>query len=128
MKTRKLTLCRVILSIILAILVVWSISVGNSIAVVIAILISRAVTIFLRRKDERILVDERIQLINEKSSIATFRVFVVASTLVGAVLLALDNSGFADLAQSAFTLLYASCVLMIAHMIFGIYYHRKYGG
>ncbi len=128
MKNQKLTLCRIIISIILACVVAWSISVGNSILVVIAILIALAATIFLRRKDERILVDERIQLINEKSSIATVRVFIIASTLVGAALLALDNSGFADLSQSGFTLLYASCALMILNMIFGIYYRRKYGG
>ncbi|PVX25415.1 MAG: hypothetical protein CW716_07985 [Candidatus Bathyarchaeum sp.] len=128
MKGRTLTICRAILSIILASVVAWSISVGNSISVIIAILIALVVTILLRRKDERILVDERIQLINEKSSIATVRVFIVALTLVGAALLALDNSGFADLSQSAFTLLYASCALMIVNMIFGIYYRRKYGG
>ena len=128
MKGRTLTICRAILSIILAAVVAWSISVGNSISVIIAILIALAATILLRRKDERILVDERIQLINEKSSIATVRVFIVALTLVGAALLALDNSGFADLSQSGFTLLYASCALMIVNMIFGIYYRRKYGG
>ena len=128
MKTRKLTLCRMILSIILACVVVWSISVGNSILVVVAILAGLAVTILLRRKDERIRVDERIQLINEKSATATVKIYVLGATLVGGVLLALDNSGYAELFQSAFALMYSACALMILNLIFGSYYRRKYGG
>jgi uncharacterized membrane protein len=128
MKTRKLTLCRMILSILLACVVVWSISVGNSILVVVAIIAGLAVTILLRRKDERIHVDERIQLINEKSATATVKIYVLGSTLVGGVLLALDNSGYAYLYQSGFTLMYSACALMILNLIFGSYYRRKYGG
>jgi len=128
MKTRKLALCRAILSIILAIVVVWSISAGNSILVAVAIITGLAVTIILRRKDERIRVDERIQLINEKSSTATVRIYVLGATLVGVVLLALDNSGYDGLSPSGFTLMYSACALMILNLIFGSYYRRKYGG
>lgn len=128
MKTQKLALCRIILSIILTCVVVWSILVGNSILVVVAIITGLAVTIFLRRKDERIRVDERIQLINEKSSTATVKVYVLGATLVGGVLLALDNSGYVGLSISGFTLLYSACALMILNLIFGSYYRRKYGG
>jgi uncharacterized membrane protein len=128
MKTRKLALCRMILSIILTCVVVWSISVGNSVLVVVAIIAGLAVTILLRRKDERIRIDERIQLINEKSATATVKIYVLGATLVGVVLLALDNSGYAELSQSGFTLMYSACALMILNLIFGSYYRRKYGG
>jgi uncharacterized membrane protein len=128
MKTRKLALCRMILSTILACVVVWSISVGNSVLVVVAIIAGLAVTILLRRKDERIRIDERIQLINEKSATATVKIYVLGATLVGVVLLALDNSGYAELSQSGFTLMYSACALMILNLIFGSYYRRKYGG
>jgi uncharacterized membrane protein len=121
MKTRKLALCRMILSIILACVVVWSIAVGNSILVVVAIIAGLAVTILLRRKDERIRIDERIQLINEKSATATVKIYVLGATLVGGVLLALDNSGYAELSQSGFTLMYSACALMILNLIFGSY-------
>lgn len=128
MKTRTLALCRMILSIILACVVVWSISVGNSVIVVVAIIAGLAVTILLRRKDERIRVDERIQLINEKSATATVKIYVLGATLVGVVLLALENSGYAELSPSGFTLMYSACALMILNLIFGSYYRRKYGG
>ena len=128
MKTRTLALCRMILSIVLAIVVVWSVLVGNSILVVVAIITGLAVTIFLRRKDERIRVDERIQLINEKSATAVVKIYVLGATLVGIVLLALDNSGYAGLSQSGFSLMYSACALMILNLIFGSYYRRKYGG
>lgn len=128
MKTQQLTLCRVIISIILACTVAWSILVGNSVFVLIAILTALAATIILRRKDERIVIDERTQLINEKSSIVAIRICTFGAALVGGVLLALDNSCFADLSREGFTLLYVSCALMIVSMILGIYYRRKYGG
>jgi uncharacterized membrane protein len=117
-----------ILSIILVCVIVWSISVGNSILVVVAIIAGLAVTILLRRKDERIHVDERIQLINEKSATATVKIYVLGATLVGGVLLALDSSGYAELSQSGFTIMYSACALMILNLIFGSYYRRRYGG
>jgi uncharacterized membrane protein len=117
-----------ILSIILAIVVVWSVLVGNSILVVVAIITGLAVTIFLRRKDERIRVDERIQLINEKSATAVVKIYILGATLVGGVLLALDNSGYDGFSPSGFTLIYSACALMILNLIFGSYYRRKYGG
>ncbi len=128
MKAQHITICRIILSIVLALVVVWSIFGGNPLLVAVAIITGLAITILLRRKDERSQVNERIQLINEKASTATVRIFVLGVALVGNVLLALDSSGYAGLASLGYTLLYSACALMILNMIFGVYYRRKYGG
>ena len=128
MKGRKPAICRAILSIILSIIVLWSIKSGNTILVVMAILTGLVITIILLRKDERTRVDERIQLINEKSATATLSTYVLGIALVGVVLLALDNNGHTGLASSGFTLLYSACALMVLNIIFSLYYRHKYGG
>ena len=128
MKTRKLALFRAILSIVLIITVLWSIRIGDSILVVVAIITGFAISFLLLRKDESIRSDERIKLINEKSATATFSTYILGITLVGTVLLALDNSGYVGLSSSAYALLYSACGLLVLNVVFGIYYRRKYGG
>ena len=128
MKTRRLALLRVIFSFVLAITVLWSINVGNSMLVVVAIITGFAISFLLLRKDESIRSDERIKLINEKSATATFSTYILGITLVGTVLLTLDNSGYVGLSSSAYALLYSACGLLVLNVVFGIYYRRKYGG
>ena len=127
MKTRKLALFRAILSIVLVITVLWSIRVGNSILVVVAIITGFAISFLLLRRDESIRSDERIQLINEKSATATLSTYILGITLVGTVLLVLDNNGYVGFSSPAYALLY-SRALLVLNVFFGIYYHRKYGG
>jgi len=102
--------------------------VGDSIILVISIITGFALTIILARKQEKIIADERIQLINEKASTITLRTSILGTSLLGFVLLGLDNIGYAELSPLGFNLLYSACALMILNMIFGIYYRRKYGG
>jgi uncharacterized membrane protein len=128
MKIRKLVICRAILSIILAIVVLWSIYFGNSILVVVAIIAGFAGTLLLLRKDKTVHGDERIQLINQKSATATLSTYILGISLIGTVLLALDNSGYGGLSSSAYALLYSACGLLVLNVFFGIYYRRKYGG
>ena len=128
MKTRKLALLRVIFSFVLAITVLWSINVGNSILVVVAIITGFAISFLLLRKDESIRSDERIQLINEKSATATLITYILGITFVGTVLLALDNNGYVGFYSPAYALLYSACGLLVLNVFFGIYYRRKYGG
>jgi uncharacterized membrane protein len=128
MNGKKPAVCRAILSIILSIVVLWSIQTGNTILVVVAIMTGLALSIILLRKDERARVDERIQLINEKSATATLTTYILGITLVGVILLTLDNSGHTGLSSSGFTLLYSACALMVLNIIFALYYRHKYGG
>jgi len=128
MKTKKLTLYRILFSIILASMFLYAVLVGDSILLVFSIMARFVLTIILARKQEKIIVDERIQLINEKASTTTLNTFILGASLLGFVLLGLDNIGYAELSQLGFSLLYSACALMVLNMIFRIYYRRKYGG
>ncbi len=121
MKTRKLALFRAILSIVLVITVLWSIRVGNSILVVVAIITGFAISFLLLRNDESIRSGERIKLIHEKSATATLSTYILDIALVGTVLLALDDSGgYVGLSYSAYALLYSACGVLILNVVFGI--------
>jgi uncharacterized membrane protein len=128
MKTKKLTLYRILFSIILALMFLYAVLIGDSILLIFSIMAGFALTLILARKQEKIIVDERIQLINEKASTITLNIFILGASLLGFVLLGLDNIGYAELSSLGFNLLYSACALMILNMIFRIYYRRKYGG
>ena len=128
MKTKKLTLYLILFSIILASMFLYTVLVGDSILLVFSIMAGFVLTIILARKQEKIIVDERIQLINEKASTTTLSTFILGASLLGFVLLGLDNISYAELSALGFNLLYSACALMILNMIFRIYYRRKYGG
>jgi uncharacterized membrane protein len=126
-QTQKIFLIMVSIAIFVS-LILWAISTGDTIILATAIITVIALTVILTRKEEKITVDERIQLINEKASTLTVKSFILVTSLLGYVLLALGNSGYAELSPSGFTLIYSSCALMILNTVFGTYYRRKYGG
>jgi len=128
MRTQKLKLYRILFSIILVSTFLYAVLVGDSILLVISIMAGFILTIILARKQEKIIVDERIQLINEKASTTTLRTFILGTSLLGFILLGLDNIGYTELSPLGFNLLYSACALMILNLIFGTYYRRKYGG
>lgn len=128
MKPKKLTLYRILAAAILATTFLYAVLVGNPILITSSIIAGFILTIILARKQQEIIVDERTQLINEKSSTMTVRTFVSGASLLGFILWGLDYIGYAELYLLGSTLLYAACALMILNMIFGSYYRRKYGG
>jgi uncharacterized membrane protein len=128
MKTKKLTLYRILFSIILVSMFLYAVYVGDSILLVFSIMAGFALTLILARRQEKSIVDERIQIINEKASTTTLNTFILGASLLGFVLLGLGNIGYTELSQLGFNLLYSACALMVLNMIFRIYYRRKYGG
>lgn len=128
MKTKKLTLYRILFSIILVSMFLYAVLVGDSILLVFSIMAGFILTLILARKQEKIIVDERIQLINEKASTTTLNTFILGASLLGFILLGLDNIGYTELSPLGFNLLYSACALMILNTIFRTYYRRKYGG
>jgi uncharacterized membrane protein len=128
MKAKKPTRYRILFSIIVASMFLYAVLVGDSMLLVFSIIAGFALTLILARKQEKVIVDERIQLINEKASTTTLNTFILGASLLGFALLGLGNIGYAELSQLGFNLLYSACALMILNMLFRTYYRRKYGG
>jgi len=128
MNRKQFAWCEIIVALALGVIVIWSISVGDLVLPVIAVIVGLGVILLLRRRIEEVMVDERVHLIHEKASAMTVQVFALITVLVGFVLIALSGSGYADFSQSGFTLVYCACALGVLHLIFRHYYRRKYGG
>jgi uncharacterized membrane protein len=128
MDRKELTWCRIIIVLVMGALIGWSVSVGNIVLLVVAFIMGPLALYLLRSRVEEVMEDERIHLIHEKASARTVQVFAVITASLGAILIALSRSGYADFSQSGFTLVYSACALLILHLIFRGYYRRKYGG
>lgn len=128
MNWKKLAWCEIVVAVILGIVVTWSVSVGDLVLPVIAVTVGLGAVLLLRRRIEEVTVDERVHAIHEKASTRAVQVFALVTVSVGFVLIALSRSGYADLSQSGFTLVFSACALLILHLIFRHHYRRKYGG
>jgi len=128
MNRKELTWCRTIIFLVVGAMIGWSVSIGNTVLLVVAFVVGSVALHLLRSRSEEVIEDERIHLIHEKASARTVQVFAVLAASLGVVLIALSRSGHADFSQYGFTLVYSACVLLILHLIFRGYYRRKYGG
>lgn len=123
------TICRVAIAATLGVLIPWVITLGNPFLPLILIASGTVVTWILVRKDQKTLVDERAQMINQKASTASMAVFLLGTTGVGLALVTLSNGGYpAYFSSMGYTLMYSACALLILSLIFGTYYRHKYGG
>ncbi|GEM_PF-4568521 len=123
------TICRVVIAASLGVLIPLVIKLGNPFLPLILIVVGVAFIRILVRKDQQNLVDERVQLINQKASTTSMYVFLLGTTVVGVVLVTLSNGGYpASFSSIGYTLMYSACVLMFLSVIFGVYYRHKYGG
>lgn len=128
MNHKIVTICRVAIAASMGALIPWVIATGNPLLPVILFAAGITFTWLLVRKDQQTLVDERAQLINQKTSASSMYVFLLGTTIIGLVLATLGNSGYPDFSSIGYTLMYSALGLLMLHLIFGIYYRRKYGG
>ena len=128
MNKNELTWCRIIVVLVMGALIGWSVSVGNIVLLAVVFVVGPVALYLLRSRIEEVMEDERIRQIHEKASARTVQVFAVITASLGAILIALSRSAYADFSQSGFTLVYSACALLILHLIFRGYYRKKYGG
>lgn len=105
-----------------------SISFGNWIIPIIAVIVSLVILTILRRSVKEIISDERTYAIREKSSLITLQIGVVGMAVAGAVLLGISRDSTSTLGQIAITLEYITCALLIISYVTYYYYKNKLGG
>ena len=105
-----------------------SISQGNWIIPVVAVVISLVIMMVLRRSIKEIVADERTYDIAGKASRLTLQIVAVGMSLAGAVLLAISRDSSSTMGQIAITLCYATCALLVINYIAYYFYSRRLGG
>lgn len=100
----------------------------NSLLVVLTFIVGISSLLYLRRRVEKPIHDERSSLISTKASSATFSAFTLGSLAVATILFYLGNTSNPECLQWSFGLAYIICAIMVLRFVFWIYYTRRYGG
>ncbi len=115
MSKRNYQLCRMMTNAAIAILIVWSITVGNALVPIFTIAGGMGLMYLLSRRIKGVLRDERTYHINEKACRFTIWVFGPVIAVASAVLIALSKTTSPELASAGLTLAYSACVLVLIH-------------
>ena len=125
--TRKtLRISTAVISVILALVVGWSITAGNFVVPIVAVVLAIGLSYLLRRATKDVTRDERTTLLYEKAAGATIRFCVPVTAFVGVILFALRECLSAELVSAGYVLAYVACVLLLVHLAFYSYYGRKH--
>jgi len=126
MSSRTNRICSLVIVLALAAFIGWSIVTEMPIFVQIAGLVGAILLIRLcRRFTKEIMVDERIQKINEKASAVSYRISTILMAVVGMVFVTVRNSLPSEYHIVGSTLVYSACTIMLIHLAFYSYYKGK---
>jgi uncharacterized membrane protein len=115
-----------ILAIIIAMVVAWSIIAEVSVLIPLATIVAAILlAMVFRRMTKEVMVDERINRIEEKSAALTYRLFTVVSGMAALGLILFRQSLPAEWTTVGETLAYTVCGLMLTHMGSHYYFKRR---
>lgn len=125
--TRKtLRILTAVISVVLALVVGWSITAGNFVVPIVAVVLAIGLSYLLRRTTKDVTRDERTTLLYEKAAGATIRFCVPLVAFVGIILFALRQRLSVELVSAGYVLAYVACILLLVHLAFYSYYSRKH--
>ena len=98
----------------------FSVSTGNPLTAIAAVIVGNILMVLGRKKVTEVLEDERIYRISEKASRRVLEIFGIGSALIGMVLITSNSY-----AKVGYILAFSACVLLMFYLIFYSYYNRK---
>ncbi len=126
MSARTNRLCSLVIVFALAVFIAWSVNMEMPIFVPIAGFVVALLLIRLcRRFTREIMVDERLQKINEKASAISYRISTIVMAIIGLVFITMRNTLPSELEIVGATLAYSVCAIMLIHLAFYYYYNHK---
>lgn len=126
MSAKMYRLCTGIIVLALAALVGWSVAAEMPVILpLMGALVALLLIRLCRRKTKEVIVDERIEKINEKAAAVSYRVFSMVSVTLGLLLISFKDSFTPALSIVGETLAYAVCALMLIHLAFYYYYKSR---
>ena len=128
MNKKQFTFCGLIIMFSILTVFAWSITSGNVLLPIIAIILGISGLYVCKRRMEIIVADERDYQIAEKASRSSLQFFIIINASIGVMLTVLSRSGYPELAPIGLTLTYSATTLLLLYTVFYSYYRRKYGG
>ena len=117
---------RVIIAMFVAIVVGISVTMGEIIPAILAIVIGAMISYIYKKNTNETLEDERIVKISEKASRMAVVLFSIAIAIIGLFFITLRND-YPDFIQMGYTLSYSAVALQALYYVFYEYYNKKYG-
>jgi uncharacterized membrane protein len=126
MTSKTLRTLTTVFTVLLALVVGWSIIAGNFFVPIIAVVLATGLSYFLRRRTKEVTKDERTALLYEKAAGATIRFCVPLVAFIGIILFALRERLSPEMEAAGYVLAYVACGLLVVHSAFYSYYSRKH--
>jgi uncharacterized membrane protein len=117
---------RVIIAMFVAIVVGISVTMGEIIPAILAIVIGAMISYIYKKNTNETLEDERIDKISEKASRMAVVLFSIAIAIIGLFFITLRNQ-YPDFTQAGYTLSYSAVAILALYYVFYGYYNKKYG-
>jgi len=126
MTSKTLRILTAVIAVALALVVGWSITVGNFFVPIIAVVLAIGLSYLLRRRTKGVTKDERTALLYEKAAGATIRFCVPLVAFIGIILFVLRERLSPEMEAAGYVLAYVACGLLVVHSAFYSYYSRKH--
>ena len=95
---------------------------------VITVVTGALILLYMRRKTDEVIYDERTTIINHKASAAAIAVYTLGATAVGWLFMTMGSTIDPAYKGIGYTLVYMGCGLLVLRTIFHYYYSWKHGG
>ena len=129
MSYKKYRMWQAIIGMIIGGVVGVSIALDNWIIPICAIIIGLFIAIMIRRNVKEVVTDERTYAAAFKAARFAVSVVGLGMAIIGGILLVVNHGDLSSSpAQVGFTLLYASCALVVINSLAYTYYNHKLGG
>ncbi len=115
-----------IITMVLAIVVGWSIIAGNFFVPLIAVLLAAGLGYLLRRRTKEVTSDERTALLYEKAAGATIRFCIPLVAIIGIILWVIRERLTPEMASAGYVLAYVACGFLLVHSALYSFYSRKH--
>ena len=128
MSVKTYRLWMLAITVVVAVLVGWSVTIGYALVPIPVFLAGAIIIYLLRRRVKALTEDERVHSIVNRTSRRTVEIIVILMAIAGATLLAVSQGGSPDLEPAGLTLAYSVCATLIIYNILYTYYNRRYSG
>jgi len=128
MSIKTYRLWMVVITMIVAALVGWSVTTGNVLVPIPTFLAGAIILYLCQRRVKAFTEDERVHSIVNQASRRTIEIVVIFMAIAGAILLAMSRGGSPDFEPAGLTLAYSVCATLIIYNILYTYYNKKYSG
>ena len=126
MTKRMFRICTLAIAIALAIIVGWSISIGNAYIPIIAVFVALGIKYLVRKSTKGVLYDERTRHINDRASAVTVAICIPLAGLGAVILISLRAYISSEMYIAGNVLAYFACIFMLVHQALGSYYSRRW--